>query len=126
MTVDKLANFVIEGIKKFEYYLPFVRALKAKVRLIPRDSKNRFKVPLKGCYSWGEFCRKYLDRTRQAVDQAIDEPEFSNRELKRRAWKAEHPEDEGKSNREVDTAIQREHHKAPKGPTLSGTARHAI
>jgi hypothetical protein len=118
MNVDELADYVVNGIKKFEHYLPLVRVLKGKAGLIPRDSKNRFKVPLKGCYSWGEFCRKYLDRTRQAVDQAIDEPEFSNRELQRRAYRAEHPEEANKSNREIDKAIQREHHNSKKGTML--------
>jgi hypothetical protein len=119
MTADELADVVIEGIKKFDYYLPFIRALKEKVKAIPRDSKNRFKAPLKGCYSWSEFCREYLDRTRQAVDKAIDEPEFSNREIKRRAFKAEHPEYANENNSVVDKAIRAAHRNALEGPTLT-------
>jgi hypothetical protein len=119
MSIDALADYVIEGIKKFEHYLPLVRALKEKVKTIPRDSKNRFTIPLKGCYSWSEFCRQYLDRTRQAVDKAIDEPEFSNRELKRRAFKSEHPEYANEKNSVVDKAIHNAGRNASMGPTLT-------
>ncbi len=119
MTAEELADVVIEGIKKFDHYLPYVIALKKKFGEAPRDINKRLKVPIKNCYTWGEFCEKHLDRTRQGVDQAIDVPELSNRELKRQVFKAEHPEFEGKTNREVDKAIRAIQNKAPKRSALS-------
>jgi len=79
LTDDQLANVVIDGVKKFRHYLPYVFALKARFVDGERDSKNRLKTPIKDCYSWSEFCEQHLDRTTQAIGKALA-PKQTNRE----------------------------------------------
>jgi hypothetical protein len=75
LTTDQLADVVIEGFKKLARYIPYLIALKKKFADGPRDENNHLKTPIKDCYTWTEFCTNCLDRTRQAIDTAIREPE---------------------------------------------------
>ena len=73
MADDELAGYVIDGLRKFEHYLPHVKELKKRFAAAPRDSHHRLLVPIRGCYSWKEFCIRHLDRTRQAIEKACKE-----------------------------------------------------
>ena len=71
LTNDQLADIVIEGFKKIRAFLPHIRMLKERFRSGDRDSANRLKTPIKGCLSWKEFCKKHLDRTTEALREAL-------------------------------------------------------
>jgi hypothetical protein len=71
MTNDELADIVAEGYRQFYRYVPYVVTLWQRFRDGDRDDKNRLLEPIKGCYSFDEFCTKILDRTPSAVYKAI-------------------------------------------------------
>jgi hypothetical protein len=71
MTDDELANVVIEGVKKIRQILPYIVAIKARFDSGDRDRTNRLKTPIKGCFSWAEFCKTRLGRTRQTIHEAL-------------------------------------------------------
>ena len=71
MTDDQLAEVVIEGIKKFQHYLPYIHRLKDHFDTGERDSTNRLRTPIKDCFSWKQFCETHLDRTPQAIGKAL-------------------------------------------------------
>ena len=71
MTDDELANVVIEGVKKIRQILPYIVAIKARFDSGDRDRTNRLKIPIKGCFSWAEFCKTRLGRTRQTIHEAL-------------------------------------------------------
>jgi hypothetical protein len=71
LTSDQLADTVIEGVKQFRHYLPYVIALKERFDGGERDSTNRLRVPIKDCHSWKEFCKAHLDRTPRAIEKAL-------------------------------------------------------
>jgi hypothetical protein len=71
MTNDLLADIVIEGVRKFRHYLPYIHILKERFDLGKRDSTNRLRTPIKGCSSWKDFCEMHLDRTPRAIGKAL-------------------------------------------------------
>ena len=71
MTNDQLADAVIQAFAKIRAYLPYIVALKARFDDGERDSANHLLTPIKGCYSWKEFCGNILDRTPQTLGEAI-------------------------------------------------------
>ena len=71
LTSDQLADIVIQGVKKIRAYLPYIRTLKERFDSGDRDSTNRLRVPIKGCWSWTEFCEKHLNRTTRAVQYLL-------------------------------------------------------
>lgn len=71
MTDDQLADAVIQAFAKIRDSLPYIIALKTRFDEGDRDSANHLLAPIKGCYSWKEFCGSYLDRTPQAIGKAL-------------------------------------------------------
>jgi hypothetical protein len=67
LSLEELAPIVIEGVRKLRLYRPYILAFLKKFQEAQRDSKNRLKVPVKGCYTFQEFCRKHLGKSPQAV-----------------------------------------------------------
>jgi hypothetical protein len=67
LTLEELAPFVIEGFRKLRLYRPYILAFLKKFQDAERDSKNRLKVPVKGCHTFKEFCSRHLGRSPQAV-----------------------------------------------------------
>jgi hypothetical protein len=67
LSLEDLAPIVIEGIRKLRIYRPYILTFLKKFQDAERDSKNRLKVPVKGCHTFKDFCRKHLDRSPQAV-----------------------------------------------------------
>jgi hypothetical protein len=53
------------------------------------------------------FLEKPKRRTAVPIVVSAQDEGISKREAKRRAWKLEHPQDVGKTNREINTAIHR-------------------
>jgi hypothetical protein len=70
-TDDQLADIVIDGVKKLRQLLPYIIAMKARFDAGDRDRTNRLKTPIKGCYSWKEFCKNRLDRAPQTIGEAL-------------------------------------------------------
>lgn len=118
MSDEDLAQFVSGVFVKFRAVIPYVIELRRRFAKLPRGKAN-----IAGCATWMEFCERVLHRTDRAVRKAIalDEhrlaltqvptlptlPDMqSNRQMQLRAFKQQHPEYKGKSNREVDKAIQ--------------------
>lgn len=71
MTNDQLADIVMEGVKQFRFYLPYVAELKLRFQSGERNSQKRLKSPIKQCDSWEQFCETCLDRTPSAVHRAL-------------------------------------------------------
>jgi hypothetical protein len=71
LTDDQLADAVIQVFAKIQDYLPYIIALKARFSDGDRDSENHLLTPIKGCYSWKEFCASILNRSPEALRQAI-------------------------------------------------------
>ena len=71
MTVEQLVDIAIQGFGKIRKYLPYIVALKRHFDDAARDDTNRLKEPIRGCYSWTEFCGMHLDRTPRAVELAF-------------------------------------------------------
>jgi hypothetical protein len=71
LTDDQLADTVIQVFAKIRDHLPYIIALKSRFENGERDSAMRLTTPIKGCYSWKEFCGSILNRTPQALGQAI-------------------------------------------------------
>jgi hypothetical protein len=73
LSLEELAPIVIEGVRKLRLYRPYILAFLKKFQEAQRDSKNRLKVPVKGCYTFQEFCRKHLGKSPQAIYGKIKE-----------------------------------------------------
>jgi hypothetical protein len=73
LSLEELAPIVIEGVRKLRLYRPYILAFLKKFQEAERDSKNRLKVPVKGCHTFKEFCGKHLGRSPQAVYDQIRE-----------------------------------------------------
>jgi Domain of unknown function (DUF4338) len=71
LTDDQLADTVIQVFAKIRDHLPYIIALKSRFEDGERDSAMHLITPIKGCYSWKEFCGSILNRTPQALGQAI-------------------------------------------------------
>jgi hypothetical protein len=71
LTDDQLADAVIQAFTKIRDYLPYIIALKARFNDGERDSANHLLTPIKGCYSWKEFCTSILNRAPESVREAI-------------------------------------------------------
>jgi hypothetical protein len=71
MTDDQLADAVIQAFAKIQDYIPYIIALKARFSDGDRDSENHLLTPIKGCYSWKEFCGSILNRSPEALRQAL-------------------------------------------------------
>jgi hypothetical protein len=71
MTDDQLADAVIQAFSKIRDYLPYIIALKSRFNDGDRDSENHLLTPIKGCYSWKEFCKFILNRAPETVREAI-------------------------------------------------------
>lgn len=71
MTDDQLAEAVIQVFAKIRDYLPYIVALKARFTDGERDSANHLIAPIKGCYSWQEFCKSILNRDDSVIRKAI-------------------------------------------------------
>jgi hypothetical protein len=91
MADDELAGYVINGLRKFEYYLPHIKEIKKRFAAAPRDSHHRLLVPIRDCYSWKEFCLRHLDRTRQAIEKAC----------KQKPTREDYPQDAAPAREEV-------------------------
>jgi hypothetical protein len=71
MTDDQLADAVIQVFAKIRDHIPYIIALKSRFDDGDRDSANHLLAPIKGCYSWKEFCKSILNRSDEALRQAI-------------------------------------------------------
>ena len=71
MTAHQLAPLVVEGCRKMSEFIPVVQAFIKKCEALPRDSKNRFKEPIEGCYSIKEFFTVKCGRTPQTMYEHI-------------------------------------------------------
>lgn len=63
LTDDQLADTVIQVFAKIRDHLPYIIALKSRFEDGERDSAMHLITPIKGCYSWKEFCGSILNRT---------------------------------------------------------------
>lgn len=76
MTDDELAGVVIQAFAKIRDYIPYIVELKSRFDAAERNSENRLRTPIRGCYSWKEFCTSILNRTpRNIWDACRDKKE---------------------------------------------------
>lgn len=73
MTNDELAGIVVQAFAKIRDYLPYIVELKSRFNEGDRDSENHLLTPIKGCYSWKEFCQSILNRAPRTVWDACRE-----------------------------------------------------
>jgi len=71
MTVHELAPIVIRGCDSMRLYIPYINTFLKKCEDLPRDSKNRWLVPVEGCFSIKEFFVNKCQRTPQAMYEQI-------------------------------------------------------
>jgi len=64
---DELADIVIRMFAKLSRYRRYVEELNVRFSEADRDENNRLIVPIKGCHTFRDFCRKRLNRTAGAV-----------------------------------------------------------
>lgn len=112
LPTEELASIVIGAFTKIREVLPYVLELRKRFADAPKG-----KAGIAGCNTWEEFCGKHLHRTPSALRLAFQTADVenpaakfapaSNRKLKRIAFKAQHPEFENRSNKEVDSAIHK-------------------
>ncbi len=76
MTDDELVGVVIQAFAKIRDYIPYIVELRMRFEAADRDSTNRLRVPISGCYTWKEFCTSILNRTpRNIWDACRDKKE---------------------------------------------------
>jgi hypothetical protein len=80
MTVHELAPIVIVGCIHLRNYIPYIHTFLQKCEDLPRDSKNRWIVPVEDCYSIKEFFENKCNRTPQAVYEQIRRYEKAEKE----------------------------------------------
>jgi hypothetical protein len=68
---EDLADDVIAGVKKISTILDKIVLLFEMFDEGERDSHNRLKVPIKGCYTKQEFCDRWLDRNIRTIQKTL-------------------------------------------------------
>ena len=62
MTNKELVAVAIQAFAKIRDYIPYIVELKSRFDAAERNSENRLRTPIRGCYSWKEFCTSILNR----------------------------------------------------------------
>lgn len=68
---EDLADEIIGGVSKISTILGKVALLKKMFKDGDRDGNNRLKVPIKSCYTWEEFCNRWLDRDIRTIQKQL-------------------------------------------------------
>jgi hypothetical protein len=68
---EDLADEVIGGVSKISTVLCKVALLKKMFNDGDRDRNNRLKVSIKNCYTWEEFCNRWLDRDIRTIQKQL-------------------------------------------------------
>jgi hypothetical protein len=68
---EDLADEIIGGVSKISTILGKIALLKKMFNDGDRDGNNRLKVPIKSCYTWQEFCNRWLDRDIRTIQKQL-------------------------------------------------------